>query len=1332
MSCAEDSPSPRAAAHSPRGTKPSNYSVVPKPIIYCAVFAVGIFIASVTFNLAMYFSLRSKYSVIAAGSSPLLGAPSSRVVTPLGAPAVDIYNNIVMIQVRFATYNRCMPWQTVRATFQPGLELASLASASGLILEHGLILTSAYVATDSYLVTVTRQGSAREYEAEVVGHSRELDLALLNVKDPAFWRDTYIAVKFDEKTEILGRGNKVVVAGFPVGEDLSISKLSSRVSRVEAEAEGYAGRYGSFPHTVLSLYPKIGSDITVGPVFKDGDDRLIGFIGRNDKVIPVRMIAKFMKAYRKDHNSAGLGMLGMLYRPMQSPAMRMYWDLPANDVGVQIRSVAPASELHGVVKKGDVLVAIDGEPILSNGAVSYRKSIDNMGQHNDVALPFSVLLAEKAINSTTKLSFQRATQGDTSYKKEKDFDVTVTLNPLQPLVPRTLDQHDLNPSTYFMLGGLVWTIFTEDLVIQAKHMNGVFIPAATHAAALHRWRENPDEEVVVLLRSLEHPCNKWYSAGMVRVLSHFNGQPVRNMKQFVANVGGALKKQTELLKFTFGALDDDDTAGGPDDPDIVLDTGLCTGADKELMMTHQVKSPASMDLKDVYKTLPDQFTLMPNTHEKVSQPAAHVRLPAKKVTPPGSPQEKVVKAFEEGIQDDRQASGLQGGLSRLPWANIVQVKLTSAEQDFLSPWKVRPSSMSRCSAVVVSKARRMILTNSHCVAGAMSLDVLREDVPTPVKARIIEIARDVDLAWITTDDESFWANEAMVPELSMDNGLPYISHNVRIVGYPQGGSTISISQGIVSRLDGQIYPNGLQSSARNTPDNLLIVQVDAAINPGNSGGPVFDSAGHLVGLAFAVLRGAQNVGYVIPNVHMRNFVASVSSAEQGHRWQAQSEIGAVFHNVENAGMRKFLKMGEKETGVQVRSVSPYSPLAKEGIVKGDVMVAIDGMPVQGNGKVTRDINGKMVTLPFDTVVTEKEHGKSTKVEFMHVDGKSGERTRKAFDAVFAPVAPLVARFDDAPVPIKGREHFAAKPTYFILWGLVWGVFSNPTYLQAISQKKDVPWSVKKSAMHRWRQNKDEEVVVLLQGLGGSTCTLHYDTETMRILQDFNGKRVNSMQDLVNHALEAELNGDDFMRITFEPLADADIAGSSKDPDIVLHRKFCGQADAQVIRANNIPRQFSDDVFQYFQNALKKKGVQLKNYTKLGSTHSLMQSDSQENVREAVESLEQRKLLHDRPLLNQQPRRLRPSLDAMALGSTEGLSGSADEDTLGLVPSRARFVQSSRLDDDAMADASERASTLESLESAESHPLLMAQLVQERGHRHTRTAKIGRLKVHLGN
>ena len=65
------------------------------------------------------------------------------------------------------------------------------------------------------------------------------------------------------------------------------------------------------------------------------------------------------------------------------------------------------------------------------------------------------------------------------------------------------------------------------------------------------------------------------------------------------------------------------------------------------------------------------------------------------------------------------------------------------------------------------------------------------------------------------------------------------------VGYPLGGDNISVTRGVVSRIDV-------------SHEALLRVQIDAAINPGNSGGPVFDEAGRVVGVATSHLKARAN------------------------------------------------------------------------------------------------------------------------------------------------------------------------------------------------------------------------------------------------------------------------------------------------------------------------------------------------------------------------------------------------------------------------------------------------------------------------------------------
>lgn len=342
---------------------------------------------------------------------------------------------------------------------------------------------------------------------------------------------------------------------------------------------------------------------------------------------------------------------------------------------------------------------------------------------------------------------------------------------------------------------------------------------------------------------------------------------------------------------------------------------------------------------------------------------------------------------------------------------------------------------------------------------------------------------------------------------------------------------------------------------------------------------MFDSSGHLVGLAFAYLSTAQKVGYVIPSQLIRNFLFSVKSSA-ARRWQAQPEIGAVFRGVENEGMRRFLGLETGQSGVQVRSISPFSPLVGS-VKKGDVLVKVDGHPITGNGEVSIQIGGRLVALSFDAVVTAKAINEETSMEFLRTNLQQQQHVNVS--AIFGPIAPLCARFDDAPLPIKGRERYSAQPTYFVWWGFVWGVLSNPVDTQAGDNA--IPWSLRKLAFHRWRSNPDEELVVLLQALPHE-CTAFYDTSLMRSIQFFNGKPVTNMRELVRLVLAAERAREEFLRFTFHPLFDVDIAGNATDPDIVLKRSICENANS-LVRVHNIPSLVSSDLQALVQPEFKK-------------------------------------------------------------------------------------------------------------------------------------------------
>ncbi|PWZ09539.1 hypothetical protein Zm00014a_031535 [Zea mays] len=117
-------------------------------------------------------------------------------------------------------------------------------------------------------------------------------------------------------------------------------------------------------------------------------------------------------------------------------------------------------------------------------------------------------------------------------------------------------------------------------------------------------------------------------------------------------------------------------------------------------------------------------------------------------------------------------------------------------------------------------------------------------------------------AHLTVNDDEFW--EGVSP---IEFGtLPVLQDAVTVVGYPIGRDTISVTSGVVSRIEILSYVHG--------STELLGLQIDAAINSGNSGGPTFNDRGKCVGIAFQSLKheDAENICYVIPTPIITHFI----------------------------------------------------------------------------------------------------------------------------------------------------------------------------------------------------------------------------------------------------------------------------------------------------------------------------------------------------------------------------------------------------------------------------------------------------------------------------
>ena len=132
-----------------------------------------------------------------------------------------------------------------------------------------------------------------------------------------------------------------------------------------------------------------------------------------------------------------------------------------------------------------------------------------------------------------------------------------------------------------------------------------------------------------------------------------------------------------------------------------------------------------------------------------------------------------------------------------------------------------------------------------------------------VFATVVAIAPGIDLAVLksTTNPSSTPGRPCRAPSV-----LPQIKDPVLAYGFPTGGTSLSITKGIVSRIEFVPY---------NFPVSGLRIQIDAAINPGNSGGPAV-AGDKMIGLAFSTLNNAQNIGYIIPNEEIELFLKDIA------------------------------------------------------------------------------------------------------------------------------------------------------------------------------------------------------------------------------------------------------------------------------------------------------------------------------------------------------------------------------------------------------------------------------------------------------------------------
>ena len=232
------------------------------------------------------------------------------------------------------------------------------------------------------------------------------------------------------------------------------------------------------------------------------------------------------------------------------------------------------------------------------------------------------------------------------------------------------------------------------------------------------------------------------------------------------------------------------------------------------------------------------------------------------------------------------------------------------------------------SGVLVDPAG-LVVTNNHVIEGADQVRVSLADKREFEAEMVLKDSRsDLAVLRIKAEKERFPALEFA------DSDALEVGDVVLAIGNPFAvGQTVT--HGIVSAV---------ARTQVGITDYQFFIQTDAAINPGNSGGALVDLSGRLVGINTAIFSrsgGSQGIGFAVP-ANMAKVV--VASAKSGGSTVKRPWLGARLQAV-TAEIADSLGL-KRPSGALIASVTPTSPAARAGLKSSDLIIAIDGQPVE--------------------------------------------------------------------------------------------------------------------------------------------------------------------------------------------------------------------------------------------------------------------------------------------------------------------------------------------------------------------------------------------------
>jgi S1-C subfamily serine protease len=253
----------------------------------------------------------------------------------------------------------------------------------------------------------------------------------------------------------------------------------------------------------------------------------------------------------------------------------------------------------------------------------------------------------------------------------------------------------------------------------------------------------------------------------------------------------------------------------------------------------------------------------------------------------------------------------------------------------------QPARAGSGSGVIVAPDG-LVLTNSHVVGGGSRVELTTVDGRN-LTARVVGDDPHTDLALVRADASVTLPSARLGDSKKLRRGQLVVA-----IGNPLGFES-TVTAGVISALG-----RSLRAQSGRLIDD--VIQTDAALNPGNSGGPLASSRGEVVGINTAVILGAQGICFAVA----ANTASFVLGELVRHGRVRRAFIGV---SAQHTAIPRRLQVAagiEQATAATIVAVEPGSPAAAAGLMSGDMIVALDGIPVTGADDMIRILTGERI------------------------------------------------------------------------------------------------------------------------------------------------------------------------------------------------------------------------------------------------------------------------------------------------------------------------------------------------------------------------------------